>query len=379
MTEDAADLDRLSEEGDAAAEGRKPNAPAKPAAERGVEPPDPNKPPGDKPGDQPPIEPGEPVKISDLRTAYQTLKKKVKDEFEPKLQQVQTLEAKVKELESVNPPEVSVLQERLAAAEKRRDELETEIRFVDYSKSKEFADKYQKPYTDAWRSALNDLAELTVEDADGSTRRATQEDLLKLSNLPLGEARRQANALFGDSADDVMAHRRKIIELSNAQTKAIDDARLAGTEKAKLTSAERKAQFEQTQKAWGEVNAAIVKKWPHMFGPVEGDTEGNALLTKGLALADKLFSPTAENRPKSPEEALQIHAMIRNKVANHDRLALRLKVARERIVELESSLKEFEAHSPNGGLSGGSPGAGTKDFMEEVDAEIDAMDKQGRG
>ena len=341
--------------------------------------PDPNKPTGEKPGDQPPPEPGEPVKISDLRTAYQTLKKKVKEEFEPKLQQVQTLEAKIKELETSNPPEVSILQERLSAAEKRRDELETEIRFVDYSKSKEFADKYQKPYTDAWRSAMNDLAELTVEDPNGSTRKASQEDLLKLSNLPLGEARRQANALFGDSADDVMAHRRNIIQLSNAQSKALEEARLAGTEKAKLSDTERKAQIEKTQKAWGEVNSAIAKKWPNMFAPVEGDTEGNSLLEKGRALADRLFSPTEETRPKTPEEALQVHAMIRNKVANHDRLALRLKGARARIAELEASLKEFEAHSPNGGLSGGAPGGGTKDFMDEVDAEIDAMDKKGGG
>lgn len=382
MGDIAADLDKLSEEGEAKAEGRKPGekrvdkppvAPPKPAP--GAKPPE----GGDKPpeGDKPPAAPEslvdgpEPVKVSDLRTAHTALRKKVKEDYEPK---IQTLEARIKELEVANPPEVKALQERLTAAEKRRDELESEIVYVNYAKSKEFDDKYARPYREAWADALRDLKQLPINE-EGRTREATEDDLLELANLPLGQARQRAIALFGDSADDIMMHRRKIIDLSNAQAKALEDQRTAGLEKAKTAEAEMKGRREKTLKLWTESNTAIVKKWPHMFDKVEGDQEGNDLLDKGEALADRLFSPTEENRPKSEEEAVRLHALMRQKIRNHDRLALWLKKANAKIKELEKALEDFEKSGPTGGLGGDPNGKGTADFMEDANAEIDRMDK----
>ena len=41
-------------------------------------------------------------------------------------------------------------QDKFTAIEARNKELEDEIRHVNYSKSKEFAEQYQKPYEEAW-------------------------------------------------------------------------------------------------------------------------------------------------------------------------------------------------------------------------------------
>lgn len=373
MAEASAELDQL--------DGAQP--PPKPAAKPtppkpGEEPPKPGEGVVPPEGVTPPAEPPEPVKINDLRTAYGDLKKKVREEYEPKLQHVATLEARVKELEGTNPPEVSVLQEKLTQAEKRRDELEEKIAFFDYRQSKDFLENFQKPYVAAWARARKDLAQISVELPNGEFRAATDEDLVELANMPLGKAQVEANKKFGDLADAVMRHRERILDLAEKQDEALEKAQQKAAERAKLGPVEAKARNERVQKDWTEANSAVVTKWPNMFGKRDDDTEGNALLDKGLALADRLFSPTPDNAPKDEADALRLHAVLRQKIANHDRLALWLKKANTRIKELETNLAEYERSNPNGGL-GGRPGGGggTGDYLEDANAELDALDKRG--
>jgi len=145
-----------------------------------------------------------------------------------------------------------------------------------------------------------------------------------------------------------MAHRRKIIDLSKAQSDALEKAKTEGAERAKTSEFQAKANTEKTVKMLEEAHTAIATKWPQMFGTVADDTEGNALLEKGEAMYQKAFRPTAENGPKNEQEAIQLHALVRNKVRNHDRLALWLKQSRAKVKELESALAEYEASNPNG-------------------------------
>lgn len=347
-----------------------------------VEPP---KKPDDDPHKEADVEPAkaeaterEPVKLNDLRSAYANLKKKVKDEYEPKAQSVSKLEARIKELEQTNPAELTTLQERLQAAEKRRDELEQQIHFVDYSKSSEFKSKYEDPYKAAWADARKDLAELAVENEDGTTRAASDSDMIQLASMPLGAARKLANSLFGDSADDVMAHRRRIIDLSEAQTRALNEAQTKAVERAKMTDMERRTASEKNLKLWTEANSAVATKFPKTFGKLDDDPEGNAMLEKGFALADRLFAPTDESRPKTPEEAVKLHALIRHKIANHDRALMWLKSARGRIAELEAAVAQYEKSDPNGGLDGTSESGTGMSFQDEVNAEIDRLERRAR-
>jgi len=158
---------------------------------------------------------------------------KLVDEYKKKLADTEKnlLETK----NSVVPDqERKTITERLTKAETRAKELEDHIRFVDYSKSEEFKTKYQDPYDKAWLRATSELKEINVTDPGSETpRAATPQDLLQLVNLPLGQARELANALFGDFADDVMAHRKEIRNLFEAQSTALEDAKKNGAERTK--------------------------------------------------------------------------------------------------------------------------------------------------
>ena len=378
-SEQFAELDALD-----AGQSDAPNPAAKPADKPpgDVKPPEGAK-PGDKPpGDAPPAEPPTPVKAKELREAYEALKKETRETLRPALQKA---EARIKELESAKPQDLTPLQEKLAATEKRNAELESHIQFVDYEKSTEFKTKYQQPYLEAWQRAIGDFSQLTVRvptgenDADGNptfaSRRATDKDLLSLANMPLSEMDAAAEEMFGRSAARVIRHVEKIRELSEAQDKALTDARTNADKRAETQKLQSTAQVQAKQKLWKESNEQLAAKYPDWFAPVEGDTEGNALLEKGFALADRMFAPTPETAPKTPEETVRLHAVLRNRIANHDRLALGRKRDKARIKELEASLAEYEKSDPNGGLrGGGGGGGGTADPIAEAEAEIDKLD-----
>ena len=120
--------------------------------------------------------------------------------------------------------------------------------------------------------------------------------------------------------------------------------------------------------------SARADRFPKMFAPVEGDTEGNELLAKGFAAADRLFAPTKDSAFKTPEERIQFHALLRNKIANHDRLALRLKTMQAELAEAKESLAAYEKSEPPAG-KGGSARPVNKTFEQEVDEELAKLDR----
>lgn len=332
-----------------------------------------------------PVEAQEPKTIPEVRRAYEAKKKEIRDTWEPKVKALESEIATLKASSNGNPDQYKSLTEKAAAAEKRAQELENEIRFVNYRKSKEFTDKYEKPYQEAWAGAISELEELTVKVRTGTDdlgeptygeRKASPNDLMTLSNLPLGEARKLAKEMFGDNADDIMAHRRKIRELSDAQNKALKDAETQAKEAEERNGQQSKAMLEQTGQLWQAANRTLAEKYPKWFAPQEGDDEGNTLLQKGFATVDRMFAPTPETQPKTPQEAVALHALIRNKAANHDRLALGLKKANARVAELEAELKAYQESEPkNTGAAPGSAGGagGPADWRAQDEAEIDAL------
>jgi len=325
----------------------------------------------------------EPKTIPEVRRAYDAKKREIRETWEPK---VKALESELATLKATagngHAEEFKSLTDKFTASQKRVEELEGEMRFVNYRKSKEFADKYEQPYNEAWGKAIAELEELSVRVRTGvddvgeptyGERKATSDDLLMLANLKLGEARKLAKEMFGDNADDMMAHRRKIRDLSDAQTKALAEAEKSAKDHDESKTLQSRQALEQTGKLWTAANKQLSEKYPKWFAPVEGDDEGNALLEKGFAAADRLFNQTPETAPKTPQEAVALHALLRNKAANHDRLALKNKQLSARVTELEEKLRAFEESEPPAG-GGAAPGAaGGTDWKGEADAEIDAL------
>lgn len=258
-----------------------------------------------------------------------------------------------------DPAKVKEIEEKYATVEKRAKELEDHIRFVDYSKSQEFQDKYQKPYEEAWKKHMGDLGELTVRDeAAGTERPLAPQDMLELVNMPLQKAREQAENLFGSFANDVMAARKEIRSLFEAQNKALDDARKGGAERQAQMQKQMQEHQESLRKevgaVWTEANKSIVtdEKFGTFFKPMEGDEEGNKRLAKGYEMADRAFavSPTAPNlTPDQRAEVVRLHAAVRNRSAAFGRTAYFLELERSKTKALTAELNKFKSAEPGAG------------------------------
>lgn len=270
-----------------------------------------------------------------------------------------TLEKEVAELRSkVNGTTVpKEALEKITTLETRNKELEDEIRFTKYEKSKDYQDNYQKPYVEAWQKALGELKELTITESDGRTRQGNADDLLMLAQLPLGKARQLANQWFGDAADDMMAHRRAIRELSDKQHKALEEARTHGGEREKQAALEQQAKDEASSKAmaqaWATINEEHVKKYDFLR-PVEGETERNEKLEKAIKFVDESFALSVHGAKTEQErqDVLRRHAALRNRaigfaVVKHENKALKAKLA-----EVEKALAEFKESEPTAGEAG---------------------------
>jgi len=132
----------------------------------------------------------------------------------------------------------------------------------------------------------------------------------------------------------------------------------------------------------------LAEKYPKWFGKDEADADGNAVFDRGSAFADLVFSPAdltperiellpkafkeaiESRKPFTPEALVTLHAIARNKLANHDRAISKLKAAAARIAELETSLKEYEESGPDAVAPGRTRRAADAplSFEEEIDA-----------
>lgn len=386
---DNQELDDLGEKGDTR------------GTERHLQKPEDKKADEQKPGDQKPegtTEP-DPARMGprDLRKAFEGSQKKIKEELQPTIAK---LEARVKELEATGPKEDPQQVERFKQIEARNKELEQEITFVNYEKSEEYQSKYWKPYVQAWDNARRDLKELTVEakDATGNyvERAATEDDVMLLASLPLGEARKRCNAMFGDSADDVMFHVREIRKLSDAQQNALAEAKKNAGTRAQQMMKQSEEMTGLQRRVWTEANSQLAAKFPRWFAPVEGDAKGNELLRAGEALTKYLFNggklepEDIKLLPKSfqteletkghlsPENQVRLHALIRSKAMNHDRLAYQNNQLRKELAEAKKALSQYESSEPPVGGSRRRQGAAALGDETDAFAEIDELDRRGR-
>jgi len=260
--------------------------------------------------------------------------------------QLAEIQAKGAEL----PKEVT---EKLTALEARNKELEDEMRFVDYKKSKEFVETYQQPYEEAWKNAIDDLKELTVTNDNGTVTAATVDDMMTIANLPLGKARELAEARFGNSANDIMAHRRVLRDLADKQTKALEQSQKMRGEREQKRNLERetfmKARMEETAKAWNTINEQMIEQYDYLR-PVEGEVERNERLEKARTMVDETMKKKV-GEAKTQEERNQIlkaHAAVRNRAIGFSVLKHENKSLKARVAELEKSLAAFEESEPNG-------------------------------
>lgn len=303
--------------------------------------------------DEPPAPPtGEPA-TPPAATDKKISPWKLVDQYKAK---VGELEKQLVDRKGMTEAEKAEVQKRIDAIELRNKELEDEIRFVNYSKSSEFKEKYEEPYKRAWQSAMAELGELHVTDSSGQSRQVTTEDILQLVTLPLDKAREVADEVFGKFADDVMAHRKEIKRLWEAQSTALQDAKKNGAEREKEFSERVQRSAKEIRDTvttkWTEANEAFLKdeKFGKFFTPREGDANGNERLQKGFALVDKAWHENPSDPKLTPEEreaVVKRHAAVRHRAAAFGRLVYDLEQANSRISELQKELEDIKKSVPN--------------------------------
>lgn len=308
-----------------------------------------------------------------FRTHYEKAKNEIKT-LRADLEKVAT-----KPVVIVEDTEKNQIRETLTQREKKLAELEGEIRYVDYTKSEEYKNKYHDPYVATWQNAVAEVSQLTVKNADGSERSATADDFEKL--MAIGnpnEALRAAGELFGDPAKAafVMTQAGTVKQSIRTAQAAIQDFRTQGAERAK----KQQEQFERTSKEttakWRQLNEQTVSDNPEIYQPEDGDEEGNEILAKGFERADAAFGghitdEHGNKRPPTPQEMIEINSALRNKAAAFDRVVHRLTKQQARVAELESQIAEYEKSGPGSGVP--LPGGERAKEEDSFEAAIDRI------
>lgn len=384
------ELERGSKPAAPAKPPEKPAAPAKPAteakttpaqkppekaSEKPVAPAKPEEKPAEAAATTKPEEAGEPAAEADP-TAHIHLAPDLRKELRRQFKENSSLKTEVQQLrEQVKKPDTqqtTALVEENKRLKDRLNEIDQELRYVEYTKSNEFKERFEKPFQDALADAYEEITEFPVTDSEGNTRAATSKDFNTLLDAPKETVRKLAQDMFGDYAQDALAMRRKLIDLRRSADREAkryrDEAKTRETERLTKQVEER----ETVEKLWKRSIEQVVEKFPQYFAPVEGDAELNEALEKGYAVVDKAHDPKLPR-----EERIERMAVARAKAAAFPAMQLRNKRLADRVKELEGYLAEYEKSEPGEGSrpTNGEPHGGEPGMPEGYVSAEDAIDE----
>lgn len=280
---------------------------------------------------------------------------RLKEFYEKKWQDSERQLAELRSNGGISQEQIKQIAEREATYKKRIDDLEGEMRYVNYSKSADFQEKYAKPYQKAWQVAMANLAEIPVMDAQGNAHALQPQDILRLVNLSLPQAKQLATEMFGDFSTDVLTEVKEIKKLWESQSAALEDARKTAGERDQQRQQQWQAHTAalrtEITEGWKAANERALKheKYGKYFAPIEGDEEGNATLQKGFALVDEAFASNPLDPRLTVEQrglAIKKQAAIRHRAAAFGRLVKQLQKRDARIAELEKELGEYSKTDP---------------------------------
>lgn len=332
--------------------------------------PDPDARPGDAPPDNQPTDPSPDQQLGDKKpdvsaappTTPEDRKKvspwKLVDQFKERATKA---EARALELEKNVIPEAKrkETEERLSSYEKRVAEMQDDLRYFNAEKYDPDIIKANAEYVGAFNRALDELSELSVTDsATGQPRALNGNDIATLISLPLGEARKIADEVFGVFADDVMAHRKEIKTLLLAKTAKLEELKKNGSERDK----QRQEQFQKMngelaghiKTAWEAENAAVLAHEKHgkFFKPREGDADWNTRLERGYKLVDDAWAMNV-NDPRLTKEqremAVKKNVAVRNRAAAFEAIRLDFERLQAKYDAEHKKLEAYEKSTPGAG------------------------------
>ena len=224
--------------------------------------------------------------LEEFRKNYETTKKE-RDDLASKLKALETAREEGTKAEIKKATEA--YEKKVAELEAKYNEVETRLKFTDYTRSSEYKEKFEKPLESAWREAIADISGATIELEDGTERQASVQDIQALLHMPAIAAARRANELFGAAAPAVLQHRNAILSLTRARENAIKEYQEKGAEREREMSAKASQQMERIYGTFNETIKHYETADASLYGRPE-DPEEQKYWDKGdrlIALAVK--------------------------------------------------------------------------------------------
>lgn len=292
----------------------------------------------------------EPSSLKQFREQYE-LTKKERDDLATKIQELER--AKVdgtrKEIETAT----KALKDEMDSIRKRADELDTEVRYLNYTRSSEYKQKYETPLREAWQTALGDIEGIRVTDEDGTERDANHQDIMAIINLPTAKAAIIAQETFGPAAPEIMAHRRKILELTQARDKSIAEWKEKGSQR----EIEQKQQLEQRQtrsrQLFDNQFSEYEKTHAQLFAKEDGDDDGNKLLDESDRLIRIALKGEGVDADMGYDDKVDLitkaQAQVALRARAYGRERLRVIRLQQRVAELEKKVGKVRSSEPGQG------------------------------
>lgn len=298
------------------------------------------------------IEPAkpEPTSIKQFREQYD-LTKKERDDFAAKVSELERArsEGTRKEVEEATKS----LKSEMDTIRKNAEELDTEVRYLNYTRSGEYKQKYETPLREAWQTALGDIDGIRVTDADGNERDANHHDIMAILNVPVAKAAIIAQEMFGAAAPEIMTHRRRLLELTQSRDKSIAEWKEKGSQREVERSKQVEGRQSRSRDLFESQFSDYEKSHPQLFGREEGDDDGNKLLDESDRLIRIALKGEGVDADMGYEDKVDLitkaQAQVALRARAYGRERLRVIRLQQKVAELEKKVGKVRSSEPGQG------------------------------
>jgi len=292
----------------------------------------------------------EPTSLKQFREQYE-LTKKERDDLATKITELERAksEGTKKEIETAT----KALKDEMDSIRKQATELDTEVRYLNYTRSSEYKQKYETPLREAWQTALGDIEGIRVADEDGTERDANHQDIMAILNVPTAKAAIIAQETFGAAAPEIMAHRRRILELTLARDKSIAEWKEKGSQR----EVQQRQQLEQRQtrsrQLFDSQLSDYEKSHAQLFAREDGDDDGNKLLDESDTLIRIALKGEGIDADLGYDDKVDLitkaQAQVALRARAYGRERLRVIRLQQKVAELEKKIGKVRSSEPGQG------------------------------
>ena len=292
----------------------------------------------------------EPASLKQFREQYE-LTKKERDDLATKIQELERVksEGTRKEVEEATKS----LKAEMDAIRKNAEELDTEVRYLNYTRSTEYKQKYETPLREAWQTALGDIQGIRVTDEDGTERDASHQDIMVLLNVPVAKAAIIAQETFGPAAPEIMAHRRRLIELTQARDKSITEWKEKGAQREVESKKQVESRQSRSRDLFESQFADYERTHAQLFGREEGDEDGNKLLDESDRLVRIALKGEGIEADMAYDDKVDLitkaQAQVALRARAYGRERLRVIKLQQKVAELEKKIGKVRSSEPGQG------------------------------